>query len=155
MSDKKLSLHDFEAVRKEELLEIKGGYRPHVNHSRHAIFEEASGGGGGGGANGCPKCKDAFQKNGTPIPNRCNGANHFSGSLAAAWNRFWSWENAIATGSTASPYASIGAAGSGYMNDPYQQFKDYYNNYDPTGSSQTTSMPSRAQIISAMNTCAE
>lgn len=151
MTTKKLSLDDFEAVAVSELLLVKGGANGHETPSYCPPTEDCDEG-GGGGANGCPKCKEANENDGTPIPRRCNGSSHFSGSIQGAWDAIWSWGNAIVTGSTANPMATLGAAGVGYMNNPQQQFNNYYNGYDASGGSlRSTSMPSRAQIIAGCN----
>lgn len=118
MSVKKLSLHDFEAVRKEELLEIKGGYRPHVNHSRHAILEEASGGGGGGSIDNCPKCESR----------RCNGAAH--SSFSEAWSAFIDTiGGALGFGN---PYRGAAATGS-YYGEVTDQWYNYIYGNSPRG----------------------
>ena len=96
MKTQKLSLHDFEAVETVELLQIKGGKTPpgYIVKWEDATLNDGVDG-------GCPKCKEAYQNEGTPIPRRCNGSSHFSGSLAGAWDSFWNDGNFFTSGTSA------------------------------------------------------
>ncbi len=107
MKTKKLSLNDFEVMGVEDLLKVKGGYRPSVNHSRAAILQEGGGGSGGGSTNGCPQCKQANGVNGTPIPDRCNGSAH--SSFSSAWDAFTDFIGGAL--GMANPVRAAGSAG--------------------------------------------
>ncbi|MRH99324.1 hypothetical protein GH721_02165 [Kriegella sp. EG-1] len=150
MNTQKLSLNDFDAVGIEELLETKGEAMPPSWY----IKGNGSQDGEGSNTNGCPKCKEANEQNGTPIPRRCNGSSHISGSIqmgaiAAGIN---SGAQALGPTKGVSVYATGMAFLGGYIGGGILDAVDYYSTtYYSGSSSQPTSAPSRARIITGCN----
>ena len=140
-----LSIDDFEALSTKELLDLKGGGPPAKLSSGlpwgggNGEGDDEGGGGGSSNFNNCAKCKEAYDKNGTPVPGRCNGASHFSmssaissGLKAMGLSSFANWlygQTSTPKGVGMNKRAAAISFATGYGINSAQQFIDYYN-YD-------------------------
>ncbi|MFS4455517.1 hypothetical protein [Maribacter sp. 2304DJ31-5] len=123
MNTQKLSLHEFEAVGKIELLKTKGGLADGAPIPLPKKYNNR-GASGSGGIDNCPRCDSR----------RCNGSSHSntnvqSGTYAATGSGIFS------AGTGGNPLAAIGAFVVGSLSDFFldNQIGDYYGNYSTQG----------------------